>query len=85
MRIAIILFMLVLAIVSIGANMMVSTYKGQHRKGTKNGYERDNTVHSSASLSELDFAAKENDPWSGIEWGSDRSEEGAEEDPEERQ
>ena len=85
MRIAIILFMLVLAIVSIGANMMVSTYKGQHRKGTKNGYERDKTVHSSASLSELDFAREEDDPWSGIEWGSDWSEEGAEEDPEERQ
>ena len=70
---------------SIGANMMVSTYKGQHRKGTKNGYERDKTVHSSASLSELDFAREEDDPWSGIEWGSDWSEEGAEEDPEERQ
>lgn len=83
MKIAIILFMLMLAILSIGANMMLSTYEGQHRKGKHNEYERDDTVHSTASLSELDFAAKENDPWSGIEWGSDRSEEGAEEDPKE--
>ena len=83
MKIAIILFMLVLAIISIGANMMASTYKGQHRKGTKNGYERDKTVHSSASLSELDFATKKDDTWPSIEWESYRSEEGAEEDPKE--
>lgn len=70
------ILILVMMFMPIIVNMIPIQYKGQHRKGKRNGYKQNNTVHSSASLSTLDFATKEDDQGASLEWRSYRSKEG---------
>lgn len=82
MRVVAIL-MLILLLVPIIVNT-VSSGKGQHRKGRRYyEHKRNNTVHSSASLSQLDFATKEDDQGTSLEWRPYRSKEGTGENQEE--
>ena len=74
-----IVFLIVLAIVTVSVGLRQDNYKGAHRKGKNNGKQTGNEqVRKGSSSVPLNFTAAKDASESGVNWRSGRSKEGSE-------